>query len=638
MRGIAREVAALTGAPLTLPPDPPRLATSPLATDPASQTAIAAGGLFSVTALHGLRVEPSPVWLRQRLERAGLRPINNVVDITNLVMLETGQPLHAFDADVLKGLAGAGGPAAIGLRQGQAAEPFMGLDGTKHHLDSDALVVTCGGTPVALAGVMGGAHSAVHEGTTAIWLEAAVFSPQAVRRSARSVGLRTEASTRFEKGLPREVTLGAADRAVQLLQELCSARIEGRWVHQSPPEPRPALVLRRDALHQLLGPVVEDGEEQDLGDGRIARTLTALGCVLTPTEEGWSVVVPPSRAMDLQREVDLIEEVARLVGYDNFAAHLPDPIEPGGVDPVGRAERRLRQALRHAGLQETCALSLVPAAEPGESDRVALVNPLLADYSHLRDNLTDELLQAARRNLQSSQPGFWGFEIGTVFNGGAGTPVETRELAGVICAERRSELWSSSGKPTPPDYHRARGALQQALSSLAVPSEDRPLTSNPRLHPGRAAELVIEGRPAGWFGQLHPARAEALDLPEATYLFQLALQPILVAATRRQRWQPTFAPFPTVPASERDLALVVPRTVTAAALLAAIRKAGKPLLESAELLDRYQGEQVDAESVSQAFRLRYREARRTLTESEVEQAHAAIRTALERQFAARLRS
>jgi phenylalanyl-tRNA synthetase beta chain len=269
---------------------------------------------------------------------------------------------------------------------------------------------------------------------------------------------------------------------------------------------------------------------------------------------------------------------------------------------------------------------------------VALVNPLLADYSHLRDNLTDELLQAARRNLQSSQPGFWGFEIGTVFNGGAGTPVETRELAGVICAERRSELWSSSGKPTPPDYHRARGALQQALSSLAVPSEDRPLTSNPRLHPGRAAELVIEGRPAGWFGQLHPARAEALDLPEATYLFQLALQPILVAATRRQRWQPTFAPFPTVPASERDLALVVPRTVTAAALLAAIRKAGKPLLESAELLDRYQGEQVDPESVSQAFRLRYREARRTLTESEVEQAHAAIRTALERQFAARLRS
>lgn len=638
MRGIAREVAALTGSSLTLPPEPPRLAASPLPTDPASQAAIEAGGLFSVTALSGLRVEPSPVWLRQRLERAGLRPINTVVDITNLVMLETGQPLHAFDGDVLKSLAGPVGPGAIGLRQARPGETFVGLDGAEHQLDADALVVTCGDTPVALAGVMGGVNSGVHDGTTTVWLEAAVFAPQAVRRSARSVGLRTEASARFEKGLPREVTLAAADRAVQLLQELCDARIEGRWLHQRPPEPRPALALRRDALHQLLGPVVEDGEEQDLADARIARTLTALGCELSPTEEGWCVAVPPSRAMDLQREVDLIEEVARVVGYDNFASHLPDPIEPGGLGTAGRAERRLRQALRHAGLQETCALSLVPPAEPGDPARVALANPLLADYSHLRDNLSDELLQAARRNLQSSQQGFWAYEIGTVFSAAAAPPTETRELAGVICADRRSELWSSSGKPSPPNYHRARGALQQALSSLAIACEDRPLTSNPVLHPGRAAELVVEGRPAGWFGQLHPARAEALDLPEATYVFQLALQPLLLAATRRQRWQPTFASFPTVPASERDLALLVPRAVTAAALLAAIRKAGKPLLESAELIDRYQGGQVDAESISQAFRLRYRDARRTLTESEVEQAHAAIRAALERQFAARLRS
>jgi len=346
--------------------------------------------------------------------------------------------------------------------------------------------------------------------------------------------------------------------------------------------------------------------------------------------------------MDLQREVDLIEEVARLVGYDQFASHLPDPLCPGGLEPAQRAERRLRQALCSAGLQELCALSLVPAESSiGTALRVPLANPLLANYSHLRDNLIEEMLQAARRNLQASRAGFWGFEIGTVFSPpahGNEVPREHLELAGIICAERRSELWSSGGKPSHPDYFQARGVLQQALASLAIPCVDRYLGDPLLLHPGRAAELVVEGQVAGWFGQLHPARAESLDLPEATYLFQLDLASLLTAATRRNCWQPSFAPYATVPASERDLALVVPATVTAGELLAAIRKAGQPLLESAELIDRYAGDQVGAGAVSQAFRLRYRDPRRNLTEADVEPSHSAIRDALAKQFGAQLRS
>jgi phenylalanyl-tRNA synthetase beta chain len=635
MQGIAREVAALAGGSTCFKEAPRAIDAAPLPVSPEARTAIEAGGLFSITALEGVQVASSPSWLQRRLERAGVRPINNVVDVTNLVMLETGQPLHAFDRDALAG-SGTADPGALGLRQGRQGERFRSLDGEERSLDGEALLVTYADRPIAIAGVMGGDAEAVSDASTSLWLEAAVFAPQAVRRSARSVGLRTEASSRFEKGLPREATLAAADRAVALLQELAGARVVGRWLHGRAEAPRPPLRLDRDGLHNLLGPVVVDGDACDLEDERIEATLTALGCSLEPDDDGWLVTVPPARALDLQRPVDLIEEVARLVGYDQFAAHLPDPIAPGGLEPEQEAERRLRRALVAAGLQEVCCFSLVSEA-PG---RIPLANPLLADYGHLRDNLHEELLQAARRNLQASRAGFWAFEIGRVF-----LPEEVPLLVGVIAGEQRSERWTSSGKPRPPAYHEARGVLQAALESLRIPVEDRPWTpagnadpTTDLLHPGRSATLVVEGRPVGWFGQLHPALAEQLDLPEATHLFQLPLANLLGAATRRNRWQPAFAPFPTVPASERDLALLVGAETSAASLLGAIRKAGRPLLEQVELLDRYEGSQVGEGRCSQAFRLRYRDASRTLTDEEVERAHAKVREALEKQFKAELRS
>jgi phenylalanyl-tRNA synthetase beta chain len=643
MRGLAREVAALSGGRAIEIPVPVACEPSQLELSPADLAAIEAGGLFSVTAIDGLRVGPSPVWLQRRLERCGLRPINNIVDITNLVMLETGQPLHAFDQQALARLqaGSAPNPHALGLRQGRPGERLNTLDGQDRDLDDDVLLVTYADQPIALAGLMGGLAEAVNDGSTAIWLEAAVFPPQAVRRSARRVGLRTEASSRFEKGLPPQATLAASDRAVQLLGELAGGKVQGRWLHQRPRPAAPAVLLQRDSLHQLLGPVVVDGEPQDLDDERIEATLTALGCQLSATDAGWLVSVPPSRQRDLCREVDLIEEVARLVGYDSFASHLPDPLVPGGLEPSQQLERRLRRSLCAAGLQEVCGFSLVPEA-PG---RLPLANPLLADYGHLRDELHTELLQAACRNLQASRSGFWAFEIGRVFLASGGSePLERHLLAGVICGERRSELWSSNGKPAPPGYWSARGLLQAALEPLRIPIEDREPSgreSDPvaaLLHPGRRAVLAVEGRAAGWFGQLHPARAKALELPEATYLFELPLEPILTAASRRNRWLPSFATFPTVPASERDLALLVPASTTTAALLNAIRKAGKPLLEQAELVDRYSGEQVPAGYCSQAFRLRYRDSARTLTDAEVETVHDSVRQALERQFKAQLRS
>jgi len=641
MEGIAREVAALTGGAPAFPAVPPGPPGEPLAVAPSDQARMEEGGLFSMTAVEGVRVGPSPIWLQRRLERAGIRPINNVVDITNLVMLETGQPLHAFDRHALAARSGGvADPAALGLRQARAGEAFLTLDGEARHLDEEALVVTYGDSPIALAGVMGGAETAVNAATSAIWLEAAVFPSQRVRRSARSVGCRTEASLRFEKGLPLEGTLAASDRAVALLQEMAGGRAVSRWLHRREVRARAPIWLDRDHLHNLLGPVMADNEPVDLDDATIERTLVALGCRLEPEEEGWMVAVPPSRALDLTREVDLIEEVARLVGYDRFASHLPDPLLPGGLDPAQQVERRLRAALCAVGLQETCAPSLVGAGQ----GRIPLANPLLADFGHLRDNLHEELLQAARRNLQASQAGFWAFEIGRVFLGSSVSFGETELLVGVLCGERRSERWSSSGKPKHLSYWEARGVLQAALSGFPLPLEDRPPALEPTpgeeglLHPGRKADLFLEGKAAGWFGQLHPARAAELDLPEATHLFQLATGPLKQAATRPGRWIPQFQPFPTVPASERDLALVVEKDTTASALLAAIRKAGKPLLEQVELVDRYAGEPIPEGQCSQAFRLRYRDAQRTLTDAEVEATHQKVREALQRQFAAQLRS
>ena len=640
MQGIAREVAALVGGSTHWSAVEAAAASQPLPSDSASQHLMDEGGIFSITQLSGIQVAPSPAWLRQRLEKAGLRPINNVVDITNLVMLETGQPLHAYDLESLGSLAGDEVKISdLGLRPAVPGETMLGLDGEQHQLTGDSLLVTYAKQPIALAGLLGGDATAVRDNTIAIWLEAAVFPAMAVRRSAHSVGLRTEASSRFEKGLPAEVTLTAADRAAALLQQLAGAVVEGRWLHRRDQEPRQPLRLRRDALHNLLGPVLEADETIDLPDGRIRSTLEAIGCELIEYEEGWQVQVPPARAIDLQREVDLIEEVARLVGYDHFACHLPDPIEPGGLEPAQQLERRLRRALTAAGLQECCSLSLVPAA-PG---RIPLANPLLADYGYLRDNLTDELLAAGRRNLRAGAPGFWGFEIGNVF-GEADAGASRTLLAGVICGERRSERWSSSGKPQPPGYFQARGLLQQALAALAVPSEDRPLSEQPQLsgqpllHPGRSAQLLLEGRPAGWFGQLHPERAEQLDLPETTHLFELELAPLIAAASRRQRWQPIFVPFATVPASERDLALVVPASTSTASMIKVISKAGKPLLEHAELIDRYSGSQLAEGQCSQAYRLRYRDPKRTLTDEEIEKAHQKIRLNLEQLPGVQLRS
>lgn len=642
MTGIAREVAALTGAELSLPETAAPATLHALTPSPASADAMQTGGLYALTEVRNLDgSRRSPQWIQQRLQRAGVKPVNAVVDLGNLVMLEQGQPMHAFDADALEALCGQAITASdFGLRQARDNEPFRGLDGRDLALDPRVQVVTCCDRPVAIAGVMGSADSGVSDGTRRIWLETALFTPASVRSSSRATGQRTDSSSRYEKGLPREITLLAAGRALSLFASLLDADIGQTWQCASDPCPAPVVALRRNALHQLLGPLAPtspDSESQDLDDARVEACLKSLGCTLTATDDGWDVVVPPSRRLDLLREVDLIEEVARLVGFDRFESHLPDPLRPGQLSLAQQAERRLRQRLCAIGLQEVSTLSLT-GADDSDADRIAISNPLLAETSHLRTALWPEHLAICQRNLQASQPGCWLFEIGNVFAPDTNGVRQQSRIGGVISGERRLSRWRTSGKASPLSYHDARGILSTLLSSLGIDSTDRRLTDDARLHPGRAATVVVEGKPVGCFGQLHPTLCERHELPSETYLFDFETALLLNAATRANRWTPPFKPYSTLPASERDLAMVVPKSLLSGDLLQAIRKAGKPLLESVELIDRFEGEQLGEGRCSQAFRLRYRGKDSTLTDDQIQPVHEKVRQALIRQFDVELRS
>ena len=638
MVGIAREVAALTGGELSLPELDLVPHHEPLQTTAQSAEAMTAGGLYGISLIEAVDGSvASPAWVQRRLSRAGINQVNAVVDITNVVMLEQGQPLHAFDADALERITGQTVEAAsFGLRQALDGETFTGLDDRELTLDGRAQVVTCHDHPIALAGVMGSKASGVGAATKRIWLESAMFSPVSVRTTARSVGLRTDASARFEKGLPKDITLACSVRALELLSAQFDCSLKGRWVCGALEADAAPVPLRRQALHRLLGPLVADNSEERLPDAEIERCLSALGCQLSSTTEGWSVVAPPARRLDLAREIDLVEEVARLVGFDRFGSTLPHPIAPGALTTQQQAERHLRRLFSAAGLQEITTLSLVGA--DANDQRIAISNPLLAETSHLRTNLWEEHLAVCVRNLKASQEGCWVFEIGTTYSGSPTEVVETRELCGVMSGERRMERWMNSGKPVPLNYFTARGRLAEVMQALKLELSDRRLEDDPRLHPGRAATLVLEGRPLGCFGQLHPELAAQQDLPEATYIFELDLQRLLDAATRSNRWTPAFKPFATVPASERDLAIVVNRSIAASDLAQCMRKAGKPLLEAVTLIDRFEGEQVGEGMASQAFRLRYRGKSETLKEEQVAPVHEKIRQALVKQFSADLRS
>lgn len=639
MVGVAREVAALTGATVRMPEAASveiAKASTGLAVKITEQQACP---VYIGTAIASLKIGPSPEWLQRRLTAAGVRPINNVVDVTNYILLEWGQPLHAFDRDRLQSVAD-NKDLTIGVRYAIAGESLKTLDGQARTLQEQTLLITANDQAVALAGIMGGEATEVHDGTQNIILEAAIFDRVAIRRSARSQGLRTEASTRYERGVNRAELEIACHRAIQLISELAQGVVVTREIARSPAASKQltrTVELRLDRLNLILGKVKQKEATGQLQQADVEDILTALGCVVAQGDRAgvWNVTVPPYRYNDLEREIDLIEEIARLYGYDNFCETLPSQTLAGKLPAEQKLTRELRAALRATGLTELMHYSLVKT--DGEN-QVVLLNPLFVEYSALRSELLSGLIDAFQYNLEQGNGGLNGFEIGRIFWKEGEVLKEAEAIAGIMGGDRTFGRWLQGGRKQPLSWYDAKGILESAFQRLGLSVEYKPNSSDSRLHPGRTASLWVGKAQLGIFGQLHPQLQQEKGFPDEVYVFQMDLEGLLAILNQPENLSHQFRTFSTFPASDRDIAFFAPIQVSVGEIEQTMTKAAGALLESVELFDEYRGENVPSGQRSLAFRLVYRGGDRTLTEADVEPVHQKVREAIVKNFSVSLRS
>jgi phenylalanyl-tRNA synthetase beta chain len=637
MIGIAREIAALTGVALKMPE------TTPVVSPEADRLSIdltnsAACPTYIATAIDGVKVADSPLWLQRRLQSAGVRPISNIVDVTNYVMLEWGQPLHAFDGDRLAQVAGTT-PIVLGTRLADAGETLKTLDGQIRTATDQTHYITANDNPIALAGVMGGSETEVFDGTRNLVLEAAIFDAAVTRRSARSQGLRSEASARYERGVNHAELELAHQRAVQLILELAGGQVAAQAMEDHRPETLTRSIdLRLSRVQQVLG-LVERGED-DLGEleaSEIEKALRSLNCVVTSTGDGeWTVTVPAYRYRDLEREIDLIEEVARMYGFNNFCDTLPEKGEAGALSLEQTVLRRLRSALRGAGLTELMHYSL---NKSGNDREVILSNPLLVEYSALRTNLMDGAIEAFQYNWEQGNGALNGFDIGHIFFQDEEGFGEAEVVGGIMGGDVSRGRWPKSGKESPLSWYEAKGVLDSVFDQLGLSVEYQPDSRDTtKLHPGRTASLWLKGERLGTLGQLHPQFAQERGLPDGVVTFEFDLDLIYKHFDADGSMVPIYAPFSTYPASDRDLAFFVKTTTSVAELERAMRRAGGKLLDSVELFDEYKGKGVPEGKRSLAFRMVYRTIDRTLTDSDVDPIQQEIRDVLVDRFQVELRS
>jgi phenylalanyl-tRNA synthetase beta chain len=629
--GVAREVHAATGAPLAPPPwreDPGSAHGEPegitiTVEDPDLCPR------FTARVFEDVKIGPSPFWLKARLSAAGQRPISNVVDITNYVMLLTGQPLHAFDLDRVAG-------ARLTVRRARDGEQIETLDGQRRTLDADMVLIEDADGPTSIAGIMGGARSEVHAGTTRVLMEAANWNGANIHHTSLKLGLRSEASGRFEKQLQPEQAMEAQAVATQLMLELTGASLVPGTVDVGGDGPPLETVRLRDArVTSLLGAEIPRRRCQEI--------LNALEFGTRDAEDGLDVTVPAFRRGDVTREADLIEEVARIDGLDKLPASLPSRHGASGrLTPRQRLRRLAADALTGQGLHEIVGWSF---ASPELGDRlrlgddhplrqaVALANPLSTEQSRLRTTLLGSLLDTARHNRARGAGAVRVFEAGAVYlpTYDAHLPREPYHLGALLTGAARPATWREP-QPRFVDFFAVKGVLAGLLDGLRVSWTVVP-GGEPFLHPGRSAGILLDGQPVGWIGEVHPLVAAEWDLSDTVAAFELDLDAVPVPLTTLYR---TVSGFPDV---REDLAVVVADHVTAAEVLDAVRGAGEPLLAAVEVFDVYRDpEKIGEGNVSLALRLTYRAADRTLTDEEVAALREAIAGALLRELGGRIRA
>ena len=618
--GIAREVAALYKLPLTIPSagltggeeDTPSVATVTVEDGRGCPRYLA-------RVITGVTVGPSPAWMQRRLMACGMRPVSGPVDVTNYVLLELGHPQHAFDLAKLRG-------RAIVVRRPRKGERRLRtLDGVERELERDDVLICDAEGPVAVGGIMGGAESEVGEGTTEILLEAAYFDPRRVLRTARRMGLRTEASVRFERGADPEAPPVAAARAATLMAQIGGGTVAQGAIDVYPRPPKTkAIRLRVPRVNAVLG--IKEAPDD------IASGLMTLGCRVDSQTRTAIRIVPPTFRPDLRIEEDLIEEVARLYSYERIPLTLPASGRAGGLTEEQKLRRLARRLMLGAGLSEAQTLSMVPPSLPDRLElapdhpwrkTLSLANPLSEEESVLRPSLMPGLLLVAAKNLARRNTSVSVFEIGNAF-----TPSDD-----VLPVETLSVAWLRTG-PVQTSWHRphrdfdffdAKGVVECLTEGLGVPPATFEAVERQPFHAGRCARVLLGGTDIGLIAELHPRAARALDLPSRVAVGELRLAPLLEAAR-------TAAPgdLPRFPAVTRDLALLVPNETPGAEVEAVIREGGGELLEGVDVFDVYPGEEFgQIGRVSLAFALSFRRPDRTLTDGEVGEVMARIQSAAE---------
>jgi phenylalanyl-tRNA synthetase beta chain len=648
--GVAREVHAATGAPLA---DPPWAGVPSLSGGvPGFDVEVRDRDLcprFTVRRFDEVTIGPSPAWLKARLSAAGQRPINNVVDITNYVMLLTGQPLHAFDADLVSG-------GKLTVRRARDGETITTLDDVERTLDSSTVLIEDAHGPTSIAGIMGGARSEVGPHTTRVLIEAATWNGPNIQRTSTRLGLRTEASGRFEKQLQPEQTVEAQAVAARLMSRLTGARSVGGMIDAggwSPP-PRRSIHLRDGAVKDLLGAGPEPPEQRAI--------LERLGFGVRSAPGGLDVTVPHWRRGDVTREADLVEEVGRIWGFDKLPVTLPSRRGVSGrLEPTQRLRRRAEDALASRGLYEILGWSFTG---PGVVERlgigpddtrsraVRIVNPMSEEQSFLRTTLLGSLLDNVRRNRARGAEDVRLFERGAIYIARAGIephrfaygrspsagtlrrpetipgldrlPDEHEHVGALLAGRMRPPSWRD---PEPPraDFFVAKGVLAALLDTLRVPWRVEP-AQEPFLHPGRSARVLIgeDATPVGWLGELHPTVAHAWEIEDAVAGFEIDLGAVLDAAPEGL----DFEDVTSFPAVRQDVAVDLPADVPAAQVVEIVRSSGGALLHHVEVFDVYEGAQVGEGRRSLALRLEFRAGDRTLTDEEVAERRAKIVAAL----------
>lgn len=630
--GVAREVAAVTGSELKIPKAEVEEGERQAAE--AASVEIADPDLcprYEARLIMGVKIGPSPLWMRQRLEKAGVRPISNIVDVTNYVMLETGQPLHAFDYELIEGF-------KVIVRRARKGERIVTLDGVERLLTEDDLVIADEEKAIAIAGIMGGEYSEVSDKTTNVLLEAAHFKPESVMRTSRRLGLLSEASARFEKGVDPNVVPFAADRAIELMRRLAGGEVlKGKIdVYPKRIEPR-KLRLRVSRANDILG--------TDLDARQVSGILASLGLTAKPAAEeprALEVEVPTFR-FDLEREIDLVEEVARIYGYNAVKSTLPEGgAKQGGLSVSQKMLKAVADRLVAQGLYEAQTYSFsdprdadlmnLPSGSPLRAS-LALLNPLSEDQSLMRTSILPGLLKAVRHNIYREQRTVRLFEIGKVFHPieGERLPMEKRMLAIALAGVTHVDEWYEKGRQI--DFYDLKGLIEDLLQGIGVGDWTITRSDDPRFHPGRSGTLAIAGEYAGEFGQIHPSVQEKFDLPYPAMAAEIDAE-LMIQAGSFARY---FAEIPRFPSVVLDIALIVNEATGNEELVRAIESEGGKLLESVRVFDVFKGPGIPEGKKSIAYSLTFRSAERTLTDEEAMRARDMIVERVRRDFGAAVR-